>query len=87
MAIEIPDSAAFYVRSSLNRSLLQMKELIEDCKRVLADESASALAVSMAHGNVNYWVQWYKEAVQEFRALPEKIQPDKDLLDYKATYK
>lgn len=82
MAIEVPASAAFYMRGSLNRALQQQRDLIEDCRKVLADDNSPALARSMAQGNVNYWIQWYKEAVKEFRQLPEAIRPDADLLDY-----
>jgi hypothetical protein len=82
MAIEIPQSAAFYVRSALNRSLQQMQGLLEDSKKVLADETAPALARSWAHTESPHWRQWYREAVMEFRQLPESIRPDRDLLDY-----
>ena len=83
MAIEIPDSAAFYVRGSLNRALQEMRELIENSKKVLADPTNyEALAVSMAQGSMHHWRQWYKESVAEFRQFPESIRPDKDLLDY-----
>lgn len=82
MAIEIPDSAAFYVRGSLNRALEQARETLELSQQAIDSPDCDNMTRVIARGNKRHIGQWYKEATKEFRKFPESIKPDSDLLDY-----
>jgi hypothetical protein len=82
MAIEIPDSSEFYIRSALTAGLRAWKELLELSQQALDSDEASEVTKNMARGNISHIGQLYREAVAEFRDFPLSIQPDSEFLDY-----
>lgn len=82
MAIEIPDTAEFYVRSVLNAGLKTWKDLFELSQQALDNTQCDELTRNMAKGNISHFGQLYKEAVAEFRDFPLSVQPDYEYLSY-----
>lgn len=82
MAIEIPDSAAFYVRTGLNRGLMRAKKDIVNIAKALENDEVPEALKDSAEGSLAHVRQWYREAVDEYQKMPENIRPDKDLLSY-----
>jgi prefoldin subunit 5 len=83
MSTEIPRSAEFYVRTGLNRALEKVQDDIDKIKKAI-EHPEIVLSIKGSLENIlSQHRQWYKEAVAEYRELPENIRPVKDLLDWK----
>lgn len=87
----VPESAAWYVRTALDRAIRKSQEDVEQSKKFLTrlDEREKSGTFDSedkkeyldeiresARGMLNYQEQWLREAKQAFAQLPDALRPN-----------
>lgn len=74
--LEIPESAEWYVRGAIDRSISHAQQQIEDTKKALTENPDIPATIRQSLENIiAYHQQWLDEAIVEFKKLPKEILP------------
>lgn len=72
----VPQSAEFYVKTAIGRALHSTMEQLDMLEWVANHAEASESHKDQARGLHRHSVQWFKEAVVEFKNLDPELVPD-----------
>lgn len=72
----VPQSAEFYIKGALIKSLLGVMSQNEMLEEIINHPDSAHTWREQARGLHNYNVQWFKEAVEEFKKLDPELTPN-----------
>lgn len=73
--LRIPQSAVFYVRSAIQRTMIDMEQQTKSLEGALADQDIPTYWAESLKATIAYNRQWMTEAKKEFEALPDELYP------------